>query len=405
MSHPGTLILITAVAVLAPLLAYGSGRWIPVPLVVLEIVLGIAVGPDVLGWARHDRAIDVLSNLGLAVLIFLAGYEIDFAAVRGTVLNRSIAAWVISLAAGLGVAFALTGGETTKSFVIGTALTSTALGTVRPVLRDSGDLRGRFGTVVLAFGAAGELGPVIAMAPLLSGRGPAMATVVLVALAAVTAAGMWWALRPRPPRFSRPVARTPDGGSRFAVGYVVLLLASVLGLAGAFGPDILLGAFAAGVVTRLILHTAGPERSVRVLSRIGAMGFGFLVPLLFIVTGIDFDLDALLHGGGSLVLLPAFLLLFLLVRGLPLYLLAPPDLTRRDGAALLLHGSTCLPLVVAVTTVGLADRSIAPGEAAALVGAAMLSVPVFPLLALRIRAGRGERAGRPSGVVGSAQSW
>ncbi|MFH8775548.1 cation:proton antiporter [Streptomyces sp. NPDC017958] len=405
MSHPGTLILIMAIAVLAPLLAYGSSRWIPVPLVIFEIVLGIVIGPDVLGWARHDRVIDVLSNLGLAMLIFLAGYEIDFAAVRGAVLNRSIAAWVISLAAGLGIAFALTGGETTKSFVIGTALTSTALGTVLPILRDSGGLRGRFGTVVLAFGAVGEFGPVIAVALLLGGRRPGVATVVLVAFAAVTAAGAWWALRPRPPWFSRLVAQTLDSSSQFAVRYVMLLLASMLGLARAFGLDILLGAFAAGVITRLILHAAAPEHSAQVLSRVEAMGFGFLVPLFFIVTGIDFDLDALLHGGRSLVLLPAFLLLFLLVRGLPLYLLAPPDLTRRDSAALLLYGSTCLPLVVAITTIGLTDRSIASGEAAALVGAAMLSVLIFPLLALRIRSGHGERAERPSGLVESAESW
>ncbi len=168
MSHPGTLVLIMAVAVLAPLLAYGLGRWIRVPLVIFEIVLGVLIGPDVLGWVHEERVIDTLADLGLCMLIFLAGYEVQFATVRGDTLRRSVWAWVVSLALGLGLAFAVSGADVDKSFVIGTALTSTALGTILPILRDSGDLRGRFGTVVMAFGAVGEFGPVIAMALLLS---------------------------------------------------------------------------------------------------------------------------------------------------------------------------------------------------------------------------------------------
>ncbi|MWA12182.1 cation:proton antiporter [Streptomyces sp. BA2] len=386
MPQPGTLILIMAIAVLAPLLTYGFSRWVPVPLVIFEILLGIVIGPDVLGWAHHDAAIDVLSDLGLSMLIFLAGYEIQFGAVRGDTLRRSVWAWVISLALGLGVAFALTAGAVTKSFVIGTALTSTALGTVLPILRDSGDLRGRFGTVMMAFGAVGEFGPIIAMALLLSGRAPGTSTVLLAAFAAVTAAAVYWAMRPRPPWFSHVIAKTLHSSGQFAVRFVMLLLAAMLGLSYAFGLDSLLGAFAAGLLTRLVLQGAAPESSEVVLGKIEAMGFGFLVPVFFIVTGIDFDLDALLHGGRSLVLLPAFLLLFLVVRGLPVYFLAPRDLDVRDRRALTLYSSTALPLVVAITAIGLDDKTLTAGEAAALVGAGMVSVLVFPLLALRLRA-------------------
>ncbi|MFF1709993.1 cation:proton antiporter [Streptomyces sp. NPDC058268] len=386
MSPPGTLILIMAVAVLAPLLTHGVSRWLPVPLVIFEILLGILIGPDVLGWAHHDEVIDVLSDLGLSMLIFLAGYEIQFGAVRGDTLRRSVWAWVVSLALGLGVAFALSGGAVTKSFVIGTALTSTALGTVLPILRDSGDLRGRFGTVTMAFGAVGEFGPIIAMSLLLSGRSPGTSTAVLAAFAAVTAAAVFWALRPRRPWFSQVIAKTLHSSGQFAVRFVMLLLAAMLGLSYAFGLDTLLGAFAAGLLTRLVLQGAAPESSEVVLGKIEAMGFGFLVPVFFIVTGIDFDLDALLGGGRPLVLLPAFLLLFLVVRGLPVYFLAPRDLDVRDRRALTLYSATALPLVVAITTIGLADKALTAGEAAALVGAAMVSVLVFPLLALRLRA-------------------
>ncbi|WP_416971702.1 cation:proton antiporter [Streptomyces sp. 4F14] len=405
MAHPGTLILIMAIAVLAPLLAYGTARWVRVPLVIFEIVLGVVIGPDVLGWAHHDQVIDTLSNLGLCMLIFLAGYEIDFGAVAGSLLRRSLTAWLVSLAAGLGIAFALTGGQATKSFVIGTALTSTALGTVLPILRDAGDLRGRFGTTVLAFGAVGEFGPVIAMALLLSGRRPGESTALLLAFAAVTALAVLRALGPRPAWFSRLIARTLHSSGQFAVRYVMLLLAGMLGLAHVFGLDTLLGAFAAGVVTRLVLSGSAPEHSAEVLSRIEALGFGFLVPLFFVVTGIDFDLDALLHGGSALALLPAFLALFLLVRGLPVLLLSPTGLPRRDRTALLLHCSTCLPLVVAITTLGLDDKVITTDESAALVGAAMLSVLLFPLLALRLRAGGARPTARPVRETEDEECW
>ncbi|GAB3292410.1 cation:proton antiporter [Parasphingorhabdus pacifica] len=406
MAQPGTLILIMAIAVLAPVFAYGIGRWIPVPLVIFEILLGVLIGPDVLGWAHQEQFIDVLADLGLTMLIFLAGYEIDFAAVRGETLRRSIFAWLASLAAGLAIAFALTGGRVTTSFVIGTALTSTALGTVMPILRDSGDLRGRFGSVVLAFGAVGEFGPIIAMALLLSGRELGKSTVLLIGFAAITVAAVFWALRPRPPWFSRLVAKTLHSSGQFAVRYVMLVLAAMLGLSHVFGLDILLGAFAAGVITRLVLRGAAPDDSGEVLSRIEAMGFGFLVPIFFVVTGIEFDLDALLGDGRALALLPAFLLLFILVRGLPLYLLAPSDLLRRDRTALACYGSTCLPLVVAITTIGLDGKVIGAGEAAALVGAAMVSVLTFPLLALKLRsAGREELIRRYPRFDESSESW
>lgn len=214
MSQSGTLILIMSIAVLAPLLSYGIGRWLPVPLVIFEIVLGVLVGPDVLGWAGAGEVIDTLSNLGLAMLIFLAGYEIEFDKVRGDTLKRSVGAWLISLAVGLALGMLLTGAS--KGVYIGTVLTSTALGTVLPVLRDAGDLRSRFGSVMMAMGAVGEFGPIIAMALLLSGRSPGKSTVLLAAFALLTAGAVLWAMRPRRPWFSNVIAKTLHSSGQFA---------------------------------------------------------------------------------------------------------------------------------------------------------------------------------------------
>lgn len=403
MPHPGTLILIMAIAVLAPLLAFATSRRLSVPVAIFEIGLGILIGPDVLDWAHPSQLINTLSNLGLSMLIFLAGYEIEFGAVHGDTLRRAVTAWVVSLATGLGIAFALTGAQVTKSFVIGTALTSTALGAVLPMLRDSGVLRTRFGTVVMAFGAVGEFGPVIAMAVLLSGRAPGAATAVLAAFAAVTAGAVYMALRPPPAWFAHIITATLHTSGQFAVRLVMLLLAAMLGLSVAFGLDTLLGAFAAGLLTRLVLRGAGPESSEEVLGKIEAMGFGFLVPIFFIVTGINFDLHALLDGGRPLLLLPVFLLLFLLVRGGPAWLLAPRSLSRRERTSLTFYCATCLPLVVAITTIGVSDGAVEPSEAAALVGAAMLSILFLPLLALKaLPTGRAH----PSiGTTETSESW
>ncbi|GHG14546.1 cation:proton antiporter [Streptomyces hydrogenans] len=402
MSHSGsTLVLIMVIAVLAPLLAYGVGRRVPVPLAVFEILLGICVGPDVLDWAHSDALIDGLSELGLTMLIFLAGYEIEFGKVRGDTLRRSVWAWLAALALGLTAGVLLGGGYSTGVF-IGVALTSTALGTVLPVLRDSGGLRGRFGSVVMAFGAVGEFGPIIAMALLLSGRTAAQSTVLLAVFAALTAAAVYWALRPRPPWFAHVIAKTLHTSGQFAVRFVFLLIALMLGASTALGLDVLLGAFAAGLITRLVLTGAAPEAGPEILAKVEGVGFGFLVPVFFVVTGIEFDLDSLLSGGRELLLLPVFLALFLVVRGGPMWLLAPRDLDRTDRGALVLYGSTALPLVVAITTIGLDDKALSAGEAAALVGAGMVSVLVFPLLALRIRAGRDQPSEE---AVSGAESW
>ncbi|MFD6415925.1 cation:proton antiporter [Streptomyces sp. NPDC060194] len=392
MTTAGTLVLITATAVAAPLLAKLTAPRLRVPLVIFEITLGILIGPDLLGWAKVDDLVDGLSELGLCMLIFLAGYEIELDAIRGDTLRRAVRAWTASLVLGLAVALALSGLDLAKSVVIGTALTSTALGTVLPILRDSGDLRGRFGTVMLAFGAVGEFGPIIAMAVLLSGRDPGVATVVLAVFACLTAAALYWATRPRPPWFADIVRSTLHTSGQFAVRFVMLLLVSMLALSAAFGLDVLLGAFAAGLLTRLVFHGAAPESSEEIMGKVEALGFGFLVPLFFVTTGIEFDLASLLDGGRTLLLLPVFLLLFLLVRGLPVYALAPRDLDPSGRRALSLYSATCLPLVVAITTIGVDEKVIGEGEAAALVGAAMISVLVFPLLALRARAGRTDTA-------------
>ncbi|MGW9629255.1 cation:proton antiporter [Agromyces sp. NPDC055520] len=385
----GTMVLVPAIAVAAPLLVRAIGRWVAIPLVVFEIVLGLLLGPAVLGWVVPDEFTGMLADFGLAMLFFLAGNEIDFRAIRGRPLSRAAIGWIVSLAAGIGLATLLAADLPAAAF-IGIALTSTALGTIMPVLRDSGDLGTPFGIAVVALGAVGEFGPLLAISIFLSGRSPLLATVVLLTFAVVAGIAIWLAAKGFGKRMHRVITATLHTSGQFAVRLVIFVLLALVALSIVLDLDMLLGAFTAGVLYRLLLSGA-PERDVEVVeTKLEAVGYGFLVPVFFINTGVTFDLASLFGDVRTTLLLPIFVVLLLLVRGLPSLLAAPKGSSRRDLVATALFGATGLPIIVAVTAIGVDNGDLPSGTAAALVGAGMLSVLLFPLIALAVRKGRSD---------------
>lgn len=384
--QPLTLLLIPLLAVLATLLTRGLGRWVRVPVVVFELVLGILVGPAVLGWATEHAFIATLADLGLALLFFVAGTEIQFASFRGRVSRRASVGWLISLAAGVAAGFLLAPGE--AAVVIGIALCSTALGTLLPILRDAGELRTPFGHAVSAIGAVGEFGPLIAISLFLGGREPGVATVVLVAFVAITGLGIWLAFRLPRGAMHRFVNATLHTSGQFAIRVVFLILCALIALSVVLDLDMLLGAFAAGIIWRLLMRDASEHDRKAVESKIEGVAFGFLVPVFFIYTGVTFDLQALLDSPGLFLLLPAGLVVLLIVRGLPSMLAAPEGATRRERIAIALLGATGLPIIVAVTAIGVDEEILTSAQQAVLVATGMLSVLLFPLLGMALRGDR-----------------
>ncbi len=383
-----SFVIILAVAAVAPILSDLSTRFVPIPSVVLEIGLGAAVGPAALGWAHDDEIISFVSELGLATLMFLAGLEVDFRRIRGRPLRLAVAGWGLSLVLGLGagIILAATSIDSARSgLVVGLALTTTAFGTLLPILRDSGELARPFGVHVLAGAAVGEVGPILAVALLLSSDRPARTAVFLVGFVVVTLGAGYVAGRPRHPRLARLMEATLITSGQLAVRIVVLLTGFMVWLASELGLDVLLGAFAAGLVFRIFSRGAGEREAELVEAKLQGLGFGFLVPFFFIVSGLRFDLDALLHDLGAALRVPMFLGLFLVVRGLPTVGLHRRTMGRRDRRALALYLATELPLVVVITTIGVQTHRMRSSTAAALVGAAMLSVLVYPLLAAALR--------------------
>lgn len=390
-----TVVLVPLLAVAAALLATAVGRFVKIPLVVFEIVLGLLIGPSVLGWVRETPELDALANFGLAFLFFMAGNEIDFAAIGGRRLRKSSLTWVLSLAAGIILA-ALIVGDVIRGVYLGIALTSTALGTLMPVLRDAGELRTPFGRAVTAVGAVGEFGPLVAISLFLSGRKPLAGALVLIGFAVIAAGAIWFASRGGHQRFHRLVSATLHTSGQFAVRFVVLVIAALVGLSVALGLDMLLGAFAAGVICRILLSGAEPADAHQIESKLEAVAFGVLVPIFFINTGIGFNLQALVGDPRALLLLPIFLVLLIVVRGMPASFSAPPGSTFRDRASLTLFAATGLPIIVAVTAIGVREHDLPVGTATALVGAGMLSVLIFPLVALLLRRRSADGGLRPA---------
>jgi Kef-type K+ transport system membrane component KefB len=377
-----------AAVALAPIVVDHLKRWITVPSVILELCFGILLGPVALNWIdTANVVVTSISSFGLSALLFMAGYEIDFRKIRGGPLKLAILGWLISLGFGLSAGAALRGAST-GSFVVGLALTTTALGTFLPIIRDSGLLETSFGPAILAVGAIGEFGPIIAVDLLLDSKQPLRSVVVLVIFTVIAVSAAVMATRPKPARLARLVSETIGTSVQLAVRISVLALMVLIWVADSLQIDVLLGAFAAGIVIRQFLRAGGaPHEIEAVESKLDGIAFGFVVPFFFVVSGSQLALTALFHSPTSIAYIPAFLALFLLVRGVPTFLL---NRDRPDRKPLAMFAATALPMVVAITTIGVDDNKIQPSTAAGLVAAAMLSVLIFPQVATSLLKREGE---------------
>jgi Kef-type K+ transport system membrane component KefB len=379
----GSFFAVVVVAAVAALTVVVLPRNLAPPVVVVELMLGIVIGPDVLGIAQGDDFLDFFSNLGLGMLFFFAGYEIDFERIHGQPLRLGAWGWVLSLVLAYGIGGALAAAGVVVSYLYtGSALATTAIGTLIPILRDTGELRTRFGAYLLAAGAAGEFGPILLITLALSTAQPLHEAVVLVAfialalLLALGAVRLAW-------RGFPVIERTLESSSQLAVRIATVLVFGLVAVAGQLGLDILLGGFVAGMIVRAALR--GRELAV-FESKLTAVGFGFLIPFFFVESGITFDLTALgsAEAIGKLLL---FLALFLVVRGTPALLLYRKALDARARLALAFFSATELPLVVAITTLATEAGEMHSSTAAGLVGAAMLSTLIYPFVGMALRRG------------------
>ena len=380
------LLVVAVIAFAVPFLL-GLAPRVRLPAVVLEIVAGIVVGPAGLNLVQPDEPIRVLAIIGLALLLFLAGLEIDVERLKGRFLRTSAYGFLISIALGLGIGVLLEGlGVIQAPLFLGIVLTATSLGLVIPLLKDSGHSESDFGQLTIAGSSIADFGAVILLSLFFSEKGSTGGTLVLLVAftALVVAAGYGVARAGRSARISEVLTRLQDSTAEIRVrGAVVLLLGFVV-LAQRLGLEVILAAFMAGGVLRLV------DRDVMMThpsfrSKLEALGFGLFIPVFFVTSGLLFDLDALFSDASTILRVPLFLAALLMVRGVPALLYRPVVGTRLTVAAALLQ-ATSLPFIVASTQIGMGLGVITRATGAALVAAGLVSVLVFPAVALSLLA-------------------
>jgi len=369
-----SLLVIAAIAAAVPLIV-GLLR-LPIAEVVLLLAGGVIFGPSGLGWIQLDEAILLFSEIGLAFLFFAAGLELEKHAIRGRSGKLALVGWIATVALACLAAGLLEYLGIIRDFLgVAIALTSTALGTLLPILRDKGLLKTPFGTYFMGAGAIGEFGPILAISILLTTANPAMG---LVAVALFTVVALAFAKVPgwlKSERVLTVIDRGHGTSSQTAIRLTVLLLLGLVATAEVFGLDVAMGAFVAGVILKLFASEG--EGTVLETKLIG-VAFGVFIPLFFVVSGAKLDVQSIIENPQLLII---FTVLLLLVRGVPQFIIyrrAIPQAGQR--AQFSLYVATALPIIVAVTTIQVDNATMSPQVGAALVGAGALSVLIFPLL-------------------------
>ena len=393
----GGLLIVAVIALSAPLLV-GLVPAIRVPAVVLEIVAGIVVGPSGFGWVEVDLPIEILAVIGLAFLLFLAGLEIDVAGLRGHVLRLAGLGFAATLALGLAVGLAFSAaGYVNSPLLVAVALSATSLGLVVPVLKDAGQVDRPMGQLTIAGSSVADFGAIVLLSLLFSGMSASVgSTVLLLALFAVLAVVTVITLTRlgRSMRLNAVLVRLQDTTAEIRVRMAVVLLIAFVAMAERLGLETILGAFLAGAILNLVDRDTMSHPNFRL--KLEAIGYGFVVPVFFVTSGLRFDLDALLDSPSALLRVPLFLAALLVVRAVPAAFYAS-TVGRRQAVAAGLLQATSLPFLVTATEIGRVLGELSPSTAAAMVSAGLLSVVIFPLAALTLLGGReGKEPGAPA---------
>jgi Kef-type K+ transport system membrane component KefB len=387
------LLVVCVVAFAAPFLL-GLFPGVRLPSVVLEIVAGIVIGPSVLGLVAADQAIEVVALIGLTFVLFLAGLEIDFARLRGPLLRLAAIGFAASFALAVVVALGLgAAGLVDTPLLVAIILCATSLGVLVPVLKDAGEIGSTFGQLIIAAASIADFGAIILLTVFFSGEGGTGSTLLLLGSLLALATAVLVAVRgaERSARIRADLVRLQDTTAQIRVRAALALFVGFAAVAQQLGLEAILGAFVAGAVVSLVdsdqVMTHPDFRR-----KLEAVGFGFFIPVFFVTSGVRFDLGALTASASNLAMVPVFLVALLAVRGVPALVY------RRvlDGPQTAIAGimqATSLPFIVAATAIGMELGRIDAAASAALVGAGLLSVLLFPLTGLLLLR-RGARAER-----------
>lgn len=354
-----------------------------IPETVFLLIAGMVLGPHVLGVIEGSEAISLLSDLGLGLLFLLAGYEIDPKDLSGKGGRHGLLTWFVSFLIAIGVAMsiAIPRGNILGGIAVAIALTTTAYGTLVPILEERGLTSSPIGKGVIEYGSWGELGPVIAIALLLTTRATWITSLILVGFAVIAIVFAVFAkrLEESDARLARFISRNAETNSQMPLRGVMMLLIGLVALSALFGLDIVLGSFAAGFVLRAII----PKGNQSLEHKLSGIGYGFFIPLFFLVSGTSIDPLGVVDEPGILAL---FIVILLVIRAVPIYISLslrkdPSTQSARVRASIALYCTTALPLVVAVSTIAVSSGAFSQETGSVLIAAGGITVFLMPMLA------------------------
>ena len=369
-----------AAALLAPLVSYMLGYRLPS--VALLLIFGMIIGPSVLDLAAEDEGIEMLKELGVGALFLLAGFEIQISTLKTKKAGTALSTWIIcALACGVGAYFLVD--NVPGAIVVALALTSTAVGTLTPRLRQDRILGTKVGNSVMIHGAIGEVAPITAMALLLGTRSTLTTMIILLFFItiAVAVAIMPAAIASTIPWVKAAFISGAGSTNQTILRLIILILAILMAVTAVFELDIVLGAFAAGIILNRIIPD---EFHRRLEHRLDVVFYSMLIPVFFVVSGMSISWDTIANNPWKVLGIPA---LILVTRGLPVFLRenvahSGSDIeTIRERLQVGLYSATGLPIIVAVTTLAVNSKIMEPENASIFVSGGALTVALFPFLA------------------------
>jgi Kef-type K+ transport system membrane component KefB len=377
--------LVLAAATVAPLLV--DILPLPkVPAIVTEIVAGILIGPEVLDLVDNTAPLAVFASIGLVFLFFLAGLEIEFEAHDQRHLGLIGAAFAASLGLALVVALIFDTVELVGApLLVAIILAATSFGIVVAVLKDAGQTATPFGQLVIAGASIADFSTVILLSLFFSSSGASFETTLVLLvlfLGVVAAVGLLLAGARGSEQLKATVLRLHRTSAQISVRIAFLLLIGLVYMSEEFGLEVVLGAFLAGAMVSL-LDREDVVSDTGLQEKLDGIGFGVFIPIFFVVSGANLDLSSLFSSIDTVVLVPLTVIALLIVRGLPA-LIYRRFLPEREAFSAGLLQATSLSFIVAATQIGVELDKLDSGAAAGLVTGGVVSVLVFPALALRL---------------------
>lgn len=371
-------------AMIAPIFALITRRFIPD--VIWLLIFGIVIGPHILGLSELTESIEIIRELGMGFLFLLAGFEVNTSDMRNKQGKQALLTWFISFLSAILISFLFTNGNINISIVIAIACTSTALGTLLPILKDSKIINSNLGKATITHGAYGELLPIIAMSLLLSTFATWQASIILISFSIISIIVVTLPIRfiRKTPLLGKAILSASNTTMQTTLRMTVFSLITLMLLTAVLKLDIALGAFLAGILLNVILKAFSPKQGEEIAHKVEIVGFSFLIPVFFITSGMNINLLKVLENWQLVLVLFAFIAI---IRGVIVYLRERFTNThsnlnnKKEQLALSLYSATGLPIIVAVAGIAETSNIITPAMSGVLVMSGALTVLIFPLIA------------------------